>query len=242
MTGWFVTRAVLRGGLRVAMNQKLIREIGAHPASGHSHRDEALRVDDGQRTVRRFSHELHGHQTALPRPRKKTGISTLGGGPAGRQAGNPLSVDRQSPATVRQRKQHPDARSARSHPTNLRPGGTDEDPVRNLRAASRGIPEENPGTTLEERAESFSGLRADEGYLSECERGETVPGANAPGSTPASNLRIVEFHSPIEDLLRRFPILLRLEQELFARVLNCRVRREEAEAQPGFYRCTFHLG
>ena len=98
------------------------------------------------------------------------------------------------------------------------------------------------GITLEERAESFSGLRADEGYLSECERVEPEPGANALGNPPASDLRILEFHSPIEDLLRRFPILVRLEQELFARVLNCPVRREEAEAQPGFYRCTFYLG
>ena len=40
-------------------------------------------------------------------------------------------------------------------------------------------------------------------------------------------MRIVEHYSPIEDLLRRFPILARLEKEMFERVLNCPVRREE---------------
>jgi predicted ArsR family transcriptional regulator len=56
-----------------------------------------------------------------------------------------------------------------------------------------------------------------------------------------SALRIVEHHSPIEDLLRRHPIIGRLERETFERVLNCPVRREEY-AEPGLYRCVFHLG
>ena len=54
-------------------------------------------------------------------------------------------------------------------------------------------------------------------------------------------MRIVEHYSPIEDLLRRFPILARLEKEMFERVLNCPVRREE-QAKPGVYHCVFHLG
>lgn len=57
----------------------------------------------------------------------------------------------------------------------------------------------------------------------------------------SSRLRIVEHHSPIEDLLRRHPIIGRLERETFERVLNCPVRREEF-AEPGLYRCVFHIG
>lgn len=83
---------------------------------------------------------------------------------------------------------------------------------------------------LEARATMLVGLREEEGYLCELLRGGDSPG-----------LRIVEYHSPIEALLRRFPILARLEREMFERVLGCPVRREE-EARPGFYRCAFLLG
>ena len=101
---------------------------------------------------------------------------------------------------------------------------------------------------LEERAESLARLRDVEGYMSGLERGQpsgTEAGSGEDGEPHAvsdpSALRIVEHHSPIEDLLRRYPILARLEREMFERVLNCPVRREE-EVGPGFYRCTFHLG
>ena len=94
------------------------------------------------------------------------------------------------------------------------------------------------GSTLEERAGSLAKLREEEGYMTELERDE--PGEGATGAAGA--LRIVEFYSPVEDLLRRFPIVARLERELFERVLGCRVQREEAEAMPGRYRCTFLLG
>ncbi len=82
---------------------------------------------------------------------------------------------------------------------------------------------------LEERAECLARLRDVEGYMADLDRSE-------PGT-----LRIVEHHSPIEDLLRRYPILARLEREMFERVLHCPVRREE-ESAPGLYRCTFHIG
>jgi predicted ArsR family transcriptional regulator len=66
--------------------------------------------------------------------------------------------------------------------------------------------------------------------------------ATANGMNPVSPapLRIIEHHSPLEDLLRRFPIIARLERELFERVLRCRVEREE-QCEPGVYRCVFHL-
>lgn len=96
------------------------------------------------------------------------------------------------------------------------------------------------GATLHARAENLARLRDEEGYLSELERAEPPENGGLP-SGGAGTLRIVEAHSPIEDLLRRFPILARLEREMFERVLGCGVTREEAEAKPGFYRCTFHL-
>jgi predicted ArsR family transcriptional regulator len=64
--------------------------------------------------------------------------------------------------------------------------------------------------------------------------------AAAIGAVDGSSLRIIEHHSPLEDLLRRFPIIARLERELFERVLKCRVQREE-QCEPGIYRCVFHL-
>lgn len=88
---------------------------------------------------------------------------------------------------------------------------------------------------LVERAESLAGLRDAEGYMVELQGEEPATADGAP------TLRIVEHHSPIEDLLRRYPILARLEREMFERVLGCPVRREE-ECSPGMYRCTFHLG
>ncbi len=83
---------------------------------------------------------------------------------------------------------------------------------------------------LPERAGQLVRLREDAGYMSELQRDEATPG-----------WRIVEYHSPIENLLRRFPILARLEREMFERLLGCPVRRDE-ETRPGFYRCTFYFG
>ena len=102
-------------------------------------------------------------------------------------------------------------------------------------------------TALEERAECLARLRDAEGYMTEFTRHEGNGEASANQTIPhgpsngAAAWRIVEHHSPIEDLLRRYPILARLEREMFERVLNCPVRREE-ECAPGLYRCTFHLG
>lgn len=57
---------------------------------------------------------------------------------------------------------------------------------------------------------------------------------------PARSLRLVESQSPLEDLLRSYPILGRLERELFERVLGCPVRRQD-ESVPGVYRCVFEV-
>lgn len=93
--------------------------------------------------------------------------------------------------------------------------------------------------SVEERAECLAKLRDAEGYMSEVMRDESAQGTTEP-TNGAWPLRIVEHHSPIEDLLRRYPILARLEREMFERVLDCPVRREE-ECAPGLYRCTFYI-
>lgn len=95
------------------------------------------------------------------------------------------------------------------------------------------------GESVEERAHSLARLRVEEGFMTEVEKGEG--GDDFSGMAGRPTLRIVEYHSPLEELLRRFPILARLEREMFERVLRCPVHREDA-SRPEFYRCTFHLG
>ena len=84
------------------------------------------------------------------------------------------------------------------------------------------------GATLAERAKWFTRLRDHEGCMGGLETGED--GA----------LRIVEHHSPILDLLQAYPIVARLEAEMFQRVLGVRVERTEQTAS-GLYACTFQL-
>ena len=115
-------------------------------------------------------------------------------------------------------------------------------------------------TGLFERAECFARLRDADGYQAEFDPGDAeregeagaaggngkasppVAGARRDAGTTPAGLRIVEHGSPIEDLLRRYPILERLERELFEQVLSCPVQREEDVRTPGVYRCTFYLG
>ena len=120
-------------------------------------------------------------------------------------------------------------------------------------------------TSLVERAECFARLRDADGYMAEFDpgnapHGEAVSGivrgsysSNGNGTEPSVStrregsalpvaMRIIEHGSPIEDLLRRYPILDRLERELFEQVLNCPVQREEDTSTPGVYRCIFQLG
>ena len=83
--------------------------------------------------------------------------------------------------------------------------------------------------TLADRAKWFAKVRDSEGFMAEAEADE-------------SGLRIVEHHSPIGNLLDAYPVLVnRLEQELFARVLNSVVKREQASIA-GLYSCVFRVG
>ncbi len=85
---------------------------------------------------------------------------------------------------------------------------------------------------LAERTNAFARLRDAEGYMAELARA---------GTNGGTALLVTEHHSPIEEILRRYPIIERLERELYERVLNCPVRREERCA-PGVYACDFYIG
>jgi predicted ArsR family transcriptional regulator len=82
------------------------------------------------------------------------------------------------------------------------------------------------GQTVLELAEMLAKIRDHEGYMSEVSNREQIV--------------LVEHHSPILDLVDAFPLIRRLEREMFERVLGVRVEREEERAS-GLYRCTFTL-
>jgi predicted ArsR family transcriptional regulator len=82
------------------------------------------------------------------------------------------------------------------------------------------------GKTVLELAEALAKTREQEGYLSEISTSEGIA--------------IVEYHSPIMDLLEAFPLVRRLEREMFERVLGVRIEREEKVAS-GLYQCRFVL-
>ena len=85
------------------------------------------------------------------------------------------------------------------------------------------------GATLAERAKGLARLRDHDGYMA------------AAAVADDGAVRIVEHHSPVLDLLRLFPLIARLETELFQRLLGVPVRRDEANAS-GLFCVTFVLG
>ena len=84
------------------------------------------------------------------------------------------------------------------------------------------------GITVAERAKWLARLRDHDGCMSDFENTDGVA-------------RIVEHHSPILDLLRAFPIVAKLESEMFTRLLGTPVRREESSVS-GLYCATFFCG
>jgi predicted ArsR family transcriptional regulator len=83
------------------------------------------------------------------------------------------------------------------------------------------------GGTVAEKAKKLAKLRDQEGYMA---------GLESNGSA----MRIVEFHSPMLDLMRAYPIVARLEGDLYQRVLETPVTREE-QLTAGPYHCVFHI-
>ncbi len=84
------------------------------------------------------------------------------------------------------------------------------------------------GTSLRERAKSLAALRDEDGHMTEWQ-----PDADG-------EMRILEHHSPILDVLRAFPLVGKLETDLFSRLLKVPVRREEASAS-GLFCLTFSI-
>ncbi len=84
------------------------------------------------------------------------------------------------------------------------------------------------GERLAERAASLAHLRDEEGHMCAVETG------------PDGAARLVEHHSPILDVLRAFPLVGKLEADLFTQLLRVPVRREETGAA-GLYCAIFTL-
>ncbi len=85
------------------------------------------------------------------------------------------------------------------------------------------------GETVAERAKWLAKVRDGEGYMAQFVTEEKEGGP-----------QILECHSPILNLLDRYPIVGRLEQDMFAAVLDTRVRREETR-NSGLYECAFYF-
>jgi predicted ArsR family transcriptional regulator len=84
------------------------------------------------------------------------------------------------------------------------------------------------GETPAERAKWLARLRDHDGYMAECTTDES------------GGVRVVEHHSPILDVLRAFPLVAKLETDLFQRLLGVPVQREETVAS-GLFCATFRL-
>jgi predicted ArsR family transcriptional regulator len=84
------------------------------------------------------------------------------------------------------------------------------------------------GDTVADRAKWLAHIRDGEGYMAQFVN-------NKDGSS-----RIFEVHSPILNLLERYPIIGRFEQDMFEAVLGTRVRREVIR-NSGLYECAFHF-
>ena len=84
------------------------------------------------------------------------------------------------------------------------------------------------GETVAERAKWLAKTRDAEGYMSQF-------AVNEKGGP-----QILECHTPLLNLLDRYPIIGRLEQDMFEAVLGTKVRREESRAS-GLYECAFYF-
>ena len=84
------------------------------------------------------------------------------------------------------------------------------------------------GDTVVERGKWLAKMRDSEGYMAEFRPAEK------------EGPQILECHSPIFNLLEKYPIIGRLEQEMFEAVLGTSVRREETRTS-GLYECAFYF-
>jgi predicted ArsR family transcriptional regulator len=89
------------------------------------------------------------------------------------------------------------------------------------------LKEKIKGATVGERAKSLAKIRDTEGYMSQFVTEEGGP-------------QILECHSPLQNVLDKYPIIGRLEQEMFEQLLGTRVRRQETR-NSGLYECAFYF-
>jgi predicted ArsR family transcriptional regulator len=85
------------------------------------------------------------------------------------------------------------------------------------------------GETVADRAKALTKIRDAEGHMAQFTTDEKEGGP-----------QILECHSPIVNLLDRYPIVRRLEQDMFEAVLGTSVRREETR-NSGLYECAFYF-
>jgi predicted ArsR family transcriptional regulator len=89
------------------------------------------------------------------------------------------------------------------------------------------LKEKVKGETVTDRARALGKVRDAEGYMSEFRIDEGGP-------------QILECHTPLQNVLDKYPIIGRLEQEMFEQVLGTPVRREETR-NSGLYECAFYF-
>jgi predicted ArsR family transcriptional regulator len=84
------------------------------------------------------------------------------------------------------------------------------------------------GETVADRAKWLAKQRDSEGYMSEFRAAEK------------DGPQILECHTPLMNLLEKYPIIGRLEQDMFEAVLGTSVRREETR-NSGQFECAFYF-
>jgi predicted ArsR family transcriptional regulator len=89
------------------------------------------------------------------------------------------------------------------------------------------LKEKVKGGTVADRAKSLAKIRDTEGYMSQFVTDDGGP-------------QILECHTPLQNVLDKYPIIGRLEQEMFEQLLGTRVRRQETR-NSGLYECAFYF-
>ena len=89
------------------------------------------------------------------------------------------------------------------------------------------LKEKVKGETVADRAKSLAKIRDTEGYMSQFVTNDGGP-------------QILECHTPLQNVLDKYPIIGRLEQEMFEQLLGTRVRRQETR-NSGLYECAFYF-
>lgn len=86
------------------------------------------------------------------------------------------------------------------------------------------------GATTEEKARALVHYREERGYMSEYYLGPET-----------RKHQIIEYNSPIQPLLDRYPMVRDLERQLFEAILGSKVTRDEHRVS-GLYKCIFVVG